>query len=343
MLKAIIKELQLRADEMAGVYLESIYLGGGTPSLLTLQELEDLYDTVYKLFAVQHDAEVTLEANPDDLIDGFVPALTDLPINRLSIGVQSFKDPELKLLNRAHDAQAAHDCLKLLERAGFDNFSIDLIYGIPGADLSSWIENLEIAIEYYDVPHLSCYALTVEDKTALAHQVKRGKLQVNEEAMITQFRSLVALTRQNGYDHYEISNFSKQGYLAAHNSNYWRDKNYLGVGPSAHSFNGKSRSWNISNNSKYIKMIETGTLPLTTETLTQHQKYNEYVMTGLRTKWGCDSKVIGQFGDMYSRHFLQSVRNFIEKRWIEEHNSIYTLSDDGKLFADQISGDLFLV
>ncbi len=299
LVNALTKELELRKDEFKNTTVETIYFGGGTPSLLTNDELQFIIDAVYKNYEVSEDPEITLEANPDDLSKDRIIALSKSRINRLSIGIQSFFEADLKLMNRAHNAEEAKSCLEEATKH-FDNISLDLIYGVPGASNEQWLANIEMALSF-NVPHISSYALTVEPKTALASFIKKGIIDnVDDEQAHDQFHILKDKLEAEGFVHYELSNFGKDGYFSKNNSAYWQGKSYLGIGPSAHSFNGKQRGWNVKNNSKYIKSIEDGQLPIEIETLTKTDQYNEYVMTGLRTIWGVSfHKVEADFGADY--------------------------------------------
>ncbi len=282
MVNALCKELALRKDELIGE-VETIYFGGGTPSLLSIEELRLLISEIYKNYKISENPEITLEANPDDLSDSQIHKFTNSRINRLSIGIQSFFEEDLKLMNRAHNASEAMECI-VEAKQYFENISIDLIYGIPGMSNERWRKNLETALKL-DIPHLSCYALTVEPKTALKKFIEKGIVPpVDEEAAKQHYEILLSETEKAGFENYEFSNFGKPGFHSRNNTAYWEGKPYLGIGPSAHSYNGKSRSWNVANNIKYIKNIEAGILPLEREILSKEDKYNEYIMTGLRTK-----------------------------------------------------------
>lgn len=342
LLDALIEELHLQRDYLSGEQLSSIYLGGGTPSLLTTDELMRLFEVIYQLHAVSDQAEITLEANPDDLNKEALKALRRTPINRLSIGIQSFSGEDLQFMNRAHNAQEAEVCIDLALEQGFSALSVDLIYGTPTMSDSQWEANMQ-KVFAKAVPHLSCYCLTVEPKTALDHFVKQGKAQpVDDEQAARQFEMLIQGAKGAGYDHYEISNFAKPGHYAQHNSNYWLGQSYLGIGPSAHSFNGQSRQWNIANNAKYIKTLHQGQLAFEKEELTPDQRYNEYVMTGLRTIWGCDLEKISQFAPTYRAHFLTQAQVFLNDGSLIRQNEAFTLSEAGRLLADRIAMELFV-
>ena len=343
MVSAIVTELGLRKNYLKGAIIDSIYLGGGTPSLLGLRHLEELFAAMDDAFVVAENAEITLEANPDDLSKAKLRMLAESRINRLSIGVQSFRQEDLGFMHRAHNVSQAHACIQDSLAQGFSNLNVDLIYGTPGLNDKAWLENLAL-LASYEVTHWSCYALTVEDKTLLAHQVKRGVVKVPGDQEAEQhYLILQEFAAAHGFDHYEISNFAKPGHLALHNSNYWQQIPYLGLGPSAHSYDGQSRSWNIANNATYLKKMASHDWPGTTEILTPDQQYNEYVMTGLRTKWGCALEMISQQGASYEERFLEGIVLFINRGWVKEKDEIYTLTKPGKLFADHIASELFIV
>lgn len=342
MVEAILRELELQRDYLGGAALQSVYFGGGTPSLLDLPELERIFEKINALYRVASDAEITLEANPDDLTK---EKLNDLrrhtPVNRLSIGIQSFFDDDLRWMNRAHTAAHARHCLRDAAAAGFHDLTIDLIYGSPTTSDEQWAENVRIALEE-GIPHLSCYCLTVEEGTALAHFVRAGKSPaVDDEKAARQFEYLQDTLAGRGYEHYEISNFALPGRYARHNSSYWRGESYLGVGPSAHSFDGASRQWNVANNAKYLRALEAGTLPFEREILTPAQRYNEYVMTGLRTLWGCDMSQIVQIGAHYAACFKREIEPFLRDGTVEQSDDNYRLTRSGKLLADRIATALF--
>ena len=320
----------------------TIYFGGGTPSLFSSDEITAILDALIKNYAISEDAEVTMEANPDDMTYASLKSWLAAGINRLSVGIQSFADEDLKFMNRAHDAGMAVASLKTAQDAGFKNISLDLIYGTPTLSNNQWIQNLQMAFTS-GVPHLSCYSLTVEAKTALAQFIKAGKiLPLDEIKSAEQFELLMTLATENGYEQYEISNFAKNKLYSIHNSNYWKNDKYLGLGPSAHSYNGISRQWNAANNSNYIESIKANRIPCEMEMLTDTQRYNEYILTSLRTIWGCDSEIITtRFGEDFTAHFNQSIMDYISKGWIEKNNAIYVLTGEGKYFADKIAAGLF--
>ena len=335
------RELELRKEELPGAEIKTIYFGGGTPSLLTSEELKRIFETVYSNFKIAENPEITLEANPDDLSEEKLKMLADSKINRLSIGVQSFFEEDLKLMNRAHNSKEA---LESIELAGkyFDNISIDLIYGVPGMSDERWRENLRIALEL-GVPHISSYALTVEPNTALQKFIEKGKVKpVDDAAARRHFEILVEILKKNNFEHYEFSNFGKPGYFSQNNTAYWLGKPYLGIGPSAHSYDGNSRKWNISNNSLYIKALEKDQLPQQTEELSIADQFNEYVMTRLRTKFGVSIvEVKEKFGADYWRHLLHNAEPLQQKQLLEERDGVYHITTKGKFLSDGIAADLF--
>lgn len=348
---ALVKELALRKDEFQNITVETIYFGGGTPSLLTIDELRLLIDEVYKNYNVVENPEITLEANPDDLtLDlsfrgtrNLFEELKAIGINRLSIGIQSFFEDDLKLMNRAHNADEAKECLALATRC-FDNISIDLIYGIPGLTNENWIKNIETALSF-NIPHISSYALTVEPKTALESFIKKGMIQnVDDDLAQEQFHILIEQLEASGFVHYELSNFGKPGYFSKHNTSYWQGKPYIGIGPSAHSFNGNQRSWNVRNNSKYIQSLEKNQLPIEIETLTTIDKYNEYVMTGLRTIWGVSlGRIEKEFGKEFLSYLLKQSEKFIANGLLFISENVLRTTQKGKFLCDGIASNLFLL
>ena len=342
LLCALLRELELRRDYLRGAELQSIYFGGGTPSVLEVEELERLLDKIFALHRVAPDAEITLEANPDDLSPEKCRRLAATPVNRLSIGIQSFHDEDLRFMNRAHDARQAHAALRAALDAGFENLTLDLIYGTPTLDDERWLDNLRQALSY-GVPHLSCYSLTVEPRTALAAFIQQGKAPAPDEAAAArQFELLMDFAAAAGFEHYEISNFARPGFIARHNSAYWKGLPYLGIGPSAHSFDGRSRCWNIAHNPRYIRALERGELPAQTETLTPAQRYNEYVLTGLRTRWGCTLEGVRRFGEELPAHFLRAAEPHLRSGALLRRGECFALSRAGKLLADRIALDLFV-
>ncbi len=344
MLIAIKKELLLRKSEFKNEQIETIYFGGGTPSILTIDELQVLINCIYENYTIVDNAEITLEANPDDLSTQKIKGLAKLPINRLSIGIQSFFDDDLKFMNRAHTAEESKKCL-IEAKKYFNNITIDLIYGIPNMSSQKWLANLEQTFKF-EVPHISSYALTVEEKTALHSFIKKGKIPpIDENLALEHYKILVEETVKKGFVHYEISNFGKPAYFSKHNKSYWLGKKYLGIGPSAHSFNGVERSWNVSNNSKYIKHLLENKLPSQTEILTVNNRFNEYIMTGLRTIWGVSFENIeNEFGLEFLQLLKLNAAPFIEKGLLEIsiNKTLYT-TKKGKFLADGIASDLFIV
>lgn len=344
MLAAIKQELVLKVDYLSKKKIKTIYFGGGTPSVLNADELNEIFSTINQHYQLTDKLEITLEANPDDLSEEYLQHLAHSPINRLSIGVQSFFEEDLKYMNRSHNAQQAEQAIKDAQHYGFNNLSIDLIYGSPTLSNNLWQQNLDKAIAF-NVPHISSYALTVEPKTALAHNIKTGKSPAPNDALAAQqFKILSEQLQQAGYLHYEISNFGKEGKLAQHNSNYWKGAHYLGVGPSAHSFNGVSRSWNIANNSKYIKAVNGKTTFTETEHLSKADQFNEFVMVGLRTMWGISlKKVSEQFGQGFTAHLNKAIKPLIADKLLEVKNETIIITSQSKFLADAIIADLFWI
>lgn len=342
-LEALQSEIKNRKDYLNGEPVGSIYLGGGTPSLMQKAEIEEVFRHLYKNFQIDADAEITLEANPDDLNRGKLDELKTTPVNRLSIGVQSFHDDDLKYLNRVHNAEQAARSVRSAQDAGFTNLTIDLIYGIPGLSINKWEYNLQTFFSM-DVPHLSAYSLTVEPATALHKLIEKGKMKEPEEnESIRHFKMLMDHCRQHDFIHYEISNFCREGYYSRHNSLYWVGGNYLGLGPSAHSYNGISRRWNVSNIRKYIDELSVAKEVFQEEVLSLEQRHNEYIMTSLRTSWGCDLQHIENvFGEMAAERCLGNARKFIGEQKINKVGNKLFLTDYGKLFADGIAAELFM-
>lgn len=343
MVEALAKEIELRKDEFKNIIVETIYFGGGTPSVLNNKELEFLIDTVYKNYNVSNDPEITLEANPDDLSKDRIIELSKSPINRLSIGVQSFFEDDLKLMNRAHNAQESKNCLAEAVKY-FNNISVDLIYGIQNSTNNRWLQNIETALSY-NVPHISSYALTVESKTVLASFIEKGIMDdVDDELAHEQFHILKDKLEAEGFIHYELSNFAKEGFFSRNNSAYWQGKSYIGIGPSAHSFNGEERGWNVRNNSKYINAIQQNKLPMEVETLTKTDQYNEYVMTGLRTIWGVSLvKVESDFGSLCKDYLLEQAEVFINQHLLYIEDMHIKVSKEGQFLSDGIASELFKV
>jgi oxygen-independent coproporphyrinogen III oxidase len=343
MVLALAKEMELRKNEAKNSEIETIYFGGGTPSVLTTDEINFLINQVYKFFKVAENPEITLEANPDDLAETKIIQLSKTKINRLSIGIQSFFEDDLKMMNRVHNSSEAIESLRIA-RTFFDNISIDLIYGIPGMSNKKWLQNIEMALSF-NIPHISSYSLTVEPKTALDKFIKNGILQKPDDEVAAQhFQILVNKLSENGFIHYELSNFGKENYFSKNNSGYWLGNKYIGIGPSAHSFSGDSRSWNISNNSIYIKTISENKLPSETEVLLETDKYNEYIMTGLRTIWGISlEKIENEFGNQFYKHLQKQSQKYIADGLLYIENNILKPTEKGIFLCDGIASDLFLL
>ena len=343
MISSLVKEIGIRKDELKNSIIETIYFGGGTPSVLSVDEIQTLIDAVYKNHTVIEKPEITLEANPDDLSEEKIIELSKSPINRLSIGVQSFYQKDLKLMNRAHNSEEAKNCLSIASQY-FKNISVDLIYGIPDCTNEEWRENIQTALSF-GIPHISSYALTVEPKTALETLIAKGKIKnVDEEKAQEQFYILIEELTKANFVHYELSNFGKEGFFSQNNSSYWLGKPYLGIGPSAHSFNGKERSWNVKNNTKYIKVIQENTLPIEREILTEMDGYNEYIMTGLRTIWGVSFyKIKNDFGENYKNYLEKQSQKYIEQELLYIENGILKTTQKGKFLSDGIASDLFMI
>ena len=342
LVNALCTELVLR-KEASKNQIETIYFGGGTPSLLTSEELQQILHTVYDNYKVSANPEITLEANPDDLTHDVIARLADSPINRLSIGIQSFFDQDLKLMNRAHNAHEALHCVQLAKRH-FDNISIDLIYGVPGMDNARWTKNIDLAL-HLEVPHLSCYALNVEPRTALKKFIDKGLIPpVDEEVARQHYDILLSKTNKAGFENYEFSNFGIPGYHSRNNTAYWEGKSYIGIGPSAHSYNRTTRSWNVAKNTLYIKSITTGKLPSETEVLSKKDQYNEYIMTGLRTAKGVSiEKINREFGNEFATYLQRQAAKPIGNGLLFLEDKILRVSDKGKFLSDGIAADLFLL
>lgn len=340
---SLLQEMKLRQLYLQGQYVSTVYFGGGTPSLLSDTELQQIMEMLHQLFNITRDAEITLEANPDDLQPEKLHALRAAGINRLSIGVQSFHEADLRWMNRAHDSRQALDCIRNAREAGFQNLSIDLIYGGPTLSDEGWEQNVQQAIAL-GVQHLSCYALTVEPGTALDNFIRKHKVApVDPDKAARHFEMLMQWLAAAGYEHYEISNFALPGWHSRHNSSYWKGEHYLGLGPSAHSFNGRSRQWNVSNNSVYINGIQQGKVPFEQEILTPDMQLNEYIMTSLRTSAGCDLQLVGeQFGDDRRRQLESSSWEFIVSGKMIRKENVLVLTPEGRLFADGIAAELFV-
>lgn len=345
MLRTMKTELMLRKDELQNRTLKSLYFGGGTPSILSVDEINSLIDEVLRYFSFEKDIEITLEANPDDLDKSFLKQLAGTPVNRLSIGTQSFFEEDLKLMNRAHTASEAEGSIKRAQDFGFENLSIDLIYGSPTSNLEIWKENLNKTIAL-EVPHISSYALTVEPKTALENWISKGKVKSpKEEEQNREFYYLSDFLKDNGFEHYEVSNFAKPGFYSRHNSSYWKYQEYLGIGPSAHSYNGFDvRSWNVANNQQYIKKLNDKLLAKEEEILSKEDQFNEMIMIGLRTIWGVDlTSLKNKFSDRLLEHFQTEIKTKIEEGILIIENDHLKIPEKHWFMADGIASDLFIV
>jgi putative oxygen-independent coproporphyrinogen III oxidase len=341
---ALLKEIELQKDYLSSEPISSIYFGGGTPSLLVLDELKSILNQIKKYHTINSNAEITLEANPDDLTKGKLEQLKEAGINRLSIGIQSFADEELKWMNRAHTTEQALQCIGEAKKTGFKNISIDLIYGSPALTDEQWQKNLNITSQL-NVQHLSCYALTVEPRTTLAKWIAAKQTPpIDEHRQAEHFDMLMDWAEQNHFEQYEISNFAYSQNYSCHNSSYWSGEKYLGLGPSAHSFNGTSRQWNVGNNYEYIQDIKEDRIPFEIETLSNNQQFNEYIMTGLRTAQGCNIETIrSRFGLEQAEKFFRHAMKFVSDGLMEHNRQNLILTRGGKFFADRIASELFIV
>ena len=344
MLKSIKKEIMMRQSYLNGAKISSIYFGGGTPSILNKGEIKSLIHTIYNNFKIDTDAEITLECNPDDLDKKKLLELKKIGINRLSIGIQSFNDADLKFMNRSHNAKEALSCIQFAKEVGFENITIDLIYGLPNQSNANWKKNLAQMLTL-DIQHFSAYSLTIEPKTKLKHLIDKKLVStLDDKITVEHFNTLVEIAAENNFIHYEISNFGKEGFLSNHNSSYWKNKDYLGVGPSAHSFNGSSRQWNVASNKQYIKKVNEDNSYFEVEQLSNNQQYNEYIFTSLRTIWGVELDYIdNKFGQEALNYFKKQVINWGNKGKIKQRKNTYTLTKQGKLYADAIASDLFII
>lgn len=341
LIHCLIKELELQKNYLIDP-IETIYFGGGTPSLLTISEIEAILKAIYSNFKIEDNVEITLEANPDDISEIKLNECKLKGITRFSLGVQSFIDRDLLWMNRTHNATQSIHSIELIKKAGFNNFSIDLIYGSPELTNEEWISNIQLTLKN-NIPHISAYALTVEPKTALESFINKNKSKpIHLEKQAEQFEILMELLKEEGFEHYEISNFAKPGFRSKHNSSYWKRKQYLGIGPAAHSYNKKSRQWNIANNALYIKSLEKNIIPFEQEILTIAQQINEYIMISLRTMEGCSLQYINEeFGEIFFLQMNENAKKYIQQHLIKKHNDLLILTAKGKLLADKISADLF--
>ncbi len=343
MIASIEKEIILRKDYLQNEVIETIYFGGGTPSLIENKFINLLIGRIRRELNVSENAEITLEANPDDLSQAKCEQFFNSGVNRLSIGIQSFSDDDLKFMNRAHDSVQALSAVTNARKAGFNNISIDLIYGIQQSTSKQWERNLDIALSL-EVEHLSCYALTVEHRTALADLIRKKKVApLDDEKTVLDFELLMNRAAEAGFEHYEISNFARNQKYSCHNTSYWQRKKYLGVGPSAHSYDGVSRQWNISNNQVYIRSMSENIVPFEIEKLSESNKFNEYILTSLRTMWGIDvSLVEKEFGSVRKEELLKQIQNLINEGMIFSSENNFVLTKQGKYFADKIASDMFV-
>ena len=343
MLEAILQEIIIQKLFLGNEKIETIYFGGGTPSLLSADEVNRIINTIGENFNLSPQNEITLEANPDDLTFQKIKELRNTPVNRFSIGIQSFYDEDLKWMNRAHNANEAEFSVKSLQDGGFENITLDLIYGYPLLTDEKWKSNIKTVLEL-QVPHISCYSMTVEPQTALASFINKGKQKAMDEAQSAhQFVYLMEELAANGFEHYEISNFAKPGMYAKHNTNYWKGVKYLGIGPSAHSFDGQNRQWNLANNSGYLSALTKKEIPAEKEMLSSKDKLNEYIMTSLRTMWGMSLQHIADhFGSDLANQLKEDASPFFKKQWLSINENTIYLTPAGKLYADHIASELFI-
>lgn len=340
LITALLEEIVQRKNYLPQNFINSIYFGGGTPSLFSGEDIHHIYKKIQENFVISFISEWTIEVNPDDVTDELLESYLKMGVNRLSIGIQSFHDRELQFMNRAHNVQQAKESVRLAKKHGLHKISVDLIYGVPGSTKSSWKENLDQFLEL-DVDHLSAYNLTMEEKTAYHHLVKQGKAEAPDQDLCAdQFSQLMEFAKNHSYEHYEISNFARNGMLAIHNTNYWKEKGFIGFGPGAHSFNGTSRQWNVSHNQKYITALSEGLEYFESEERNTISSYNEYVMTSLRTQWGVQKKRIKDFP--FEDHFQKNVSAYVDQKKIVETSLAFILTDEGKMIADRIIEDLFI-
>lgn len=341
LLKTLVKEIALQKGYLNGETIGTIYFGGGTPSLLSGEDVNAIIGAITGVHTVSADAEITLEANPDDLDATKIRALRQTPVNRLSIGVQSFFDEDLIWMNRAHRSAEAESSIKRAQDAGFENITADLIYGYPLLTDQKWKTNLDKMFGL-QIPHISAYSMTVEPRTALASSIQKKKQPpMNDEQSAAQFMYMMNAIQQHGFEHYEISNFCQPGHYSKHNTNYWKGVKYVGIGPSAHSYDGEGRQWNVANNAKYIQSLNSGLIPAEKEILSEADRLNEYIMTSLRTMWGLDLDKLNAIAAGASDELLKLTPGFLEKEWISRNENVIYLTPAGKLYADHIASELF--
>ena len=344
MISCIKKELISRKKYVKNNLIKTIYFGGGTPSILTKEDIKTTLNTIYDNYKVSKKVEITLEANPDDLSEEKLTDFLNIGINRLSIGVQSFNDEDLIFLNRSHFSEDAINSIKMAQEKGYKNISVDLIYGLPKQSLKDWEDNLNLLFSL-NIQHFSAYMLTLEKKTRLFEYVKKNKVKMLDDIkIISQYNSLLNIVKENNFVQYEISNFAKNNIFSKHNTSYWQNKIFLGIGPSAHSFNYTSRRWNIASNKKYIQKLNSNNIYFEEEILTVNQQYNEYILTNLRTMWGININLIkSKFGGKFSSHAKKMIQKWCEKKYIKENKEHIILTDKGSVFADKIISDLFFI
>jgi oxygen-independent coproporphyrinogen III oxidase len=346
LVEALILEIQQRSNEYKDLVFDTIYFGGGTPSVLSIDEVSSIFNAIIKYYQISSNPEVTFESNPDDLSPEYLYNLkTYSLVNRLSIGVQSFNNKDLKLMNRRHTAKEAIESIERSREAGFNNINIDLIYGVPGMTLTTWLNNLQ-KFKKLELEHLSAYHLTIEPKTVFSHFQKKGKLfPITEKKSLKQFEILIRFAEENGYIHYEISNFAREGYYSKHNLAYWTGKSYLGIGPSAHSFKENERRWNVSNNTKYCdSILNNNGAYYDKETIDLRTSYNDYILTSLRTKWGSDQKFIREkYGEQISSHFINNARKFLKEGILIKKDENLILGKKGIFIADYVISELMKV
>lgn len=341
MVESLLSELDLRTDFLGNEPINTIYFGGGTPSVLEIESLEKILNKINQNFSVSSGCEITLECNPDDLEEEKLKAFKALGVNRLSIGIQSFNDEVLQFMNRAHSAEQAKESLSIARELGFDNLTIDLIYGVPNSTMDTWKNELA-ELKRFEVPHLSAYCLTIEENTVFGNWHKKGKIVLPEDELsLNQFEYLIDFAQANGLEQYEISNFAKPGYISRHNSAYWLGEKYLGIGPSAHSYDQIERSWNVANNTRYIKALQNQTAFSEKEILSEKDRFNDYILTRLRTKWGIDWTEMKAISEQLSHRSKPVLDQYVQSGEVIKKGDVFTLSKAGKFISDAISSDLF--